>query len=44
MDPFKLAVQAQSIGNRIQAVADDAVNSFDTRLNKPADQLIRYSM
>jgi hypothetical protein len=44
MDPFKLAVQAQSIRNWIQAVADDAVHSFDTSLNKPADQLIRYSM
>jgi hypothetical protein len=44
MDPFKLAIQAQSVRNRIQAVADDAVYSFDTRLNKPADQLIRYPM
>jgi hypothetical protein len=44
MDPLNLAVQAQGIRNRIQAVAYDAVNSFDTRLDKFADQLIRYSM
>jgi hypothetical protein len=44
MDKFHFAIQAQSIGHRIQAVAYDAINPFDASLSKPAYQLICYSM
>jgi hypothetical protein len=44
MDPFEVSIYSQSIRHRIQAVTNDAINSFDTNSNKSADQLICHSM
>jgi hypothetical protein len=37
VNPLNSAIYSQSIRHRIQAVADDAVKSFDTRFNQSAD-------
>jgi hypothetical protein len=37
VNPLNFAIYSQSIRHRIQAVAHDAVKSFDTRFNKSAD-------
>jgi hypothetical protein len=44
VNPLNFAIYSQSIRHRIQAVAHDAVKSFDTRFNKSANQLICHSM
>src|ERR1700733_7266783 len=44
VDPFHFVVQAQSIGDRIQAVTHDSVNPLDSSLCEPSNQLICNSM
>jgi hypothetical protein len=44
VNPLNFAIYLQSVRHRIQAVADDAVKSFDTRFNKSANQFICHSM
>jgi hypothetical protein len=37
VNPFNFAIYSQSIRHWIQAIAHDAVDSFDTRLSKSAN-------
>src|SRR5262249_41119188 len=41
MNPFDLALMAQRVGQPVEAVADDAVNAFDSRRHQNLGELIR---
>ena len=44
MDPLQLAVSAHCVGNRVQAVAYDAIHPLDPGFHEPADQFICHTV
>jgi hypothetical protein len=42
VDPFDSAVTTQRVGDAVETVADDAINSLDARRAKNLDELIRH--
>jgi hypothetical protein len=43
MDPLDLAVTADSIGQTVEAVADDAVDAFHARGDECFDELVSHN-
>src|SRR6516225_11396521 len=41
VNPFDLALASQRVGQPVEAVADDAVNAFDSRRHENIGKLIR---
>ncbi len=41
MDPFDLALATHRVGDPVQAISDDAVDSFDSRRSEGFSELIR---